>query len=118
MTSSTASESAQEKHGSGSGLYIALVPWVAFTLLAQHSTLKLASVVPREHWGSPTFKQINRRITLMWAFVFTAMIPFHIAAGVIDERRTNILFNWVVPIGLLIWGIKQSGEIADEATAA
>jgi hypothetical protein len=46
------------------------------------------------------------------------MIPFHIAAGVIDERRTNILFNWVVPIGLLIWGIKQSGKIADEATAA
>lgn len=199
MTASTASESTQEQHSSGSGLYIALVPWVAFTLLAQHSTLKLASVaalvlaiaimirsivttgvkvlevgavlaftgftvvafgadhaagvwmarysraiaagllaliafaslsftpfteqyaresVPREHWGSPTFKQINRHITLMWAFVFTAMIPFHIAAGAIDERRTNILFNWVVPIGLLIWGIKQSSKIAGEATAA
>ncbi len=197
MTASAASESAQGQHSSGSGLYIALVPWVAFTLLAQHSTLKLASVaalvlavaimirsivttgvkvlevgavlaftgftvvafgadhaagvwmarysraiaagllaliafvsllftpfteqyaresVPREHWGSPTFKLVNRRITLMWAFVFTAMIPFHIAAGVIDERRTNILFNWVVPIGLLLWGIKQTDKIADEAT--
>jgi hypothetical protein len=48
--------------------------------------------------------------------VFTAMIPFHIAAGAIDKRPTNILFNWVVPIGLLLWGIKQSGKIADEAT--
>jgi hypothetical protein len=199
MTATTVPESAQEEHGSGAGLYIALVPWVAFTLLAQHSTLKLASVValvlaiaimirsivttglkvlelgavlaftgftvvafgadhaagvwmarysraiaagvlaliafasllftpfteqyaresvPREHWSSPTFKQINRRITLLFGFVFTAMIPFHIAAGAIDKRPTNILFNWVIPIGLLIWGIKQSGKIADEATAA
>jgi hypothetical protein len=199
MSASTVHQSTQQRHSTGSGLYIALVPWVAFTLLAQHSTLKLASAaalvlaiaimirsivttgakvlevgavlaftgftivafgadhaagvwmarysraiaagllaliafasllftpfteqyaresVPREHWGSPTFKQINRRITLMWAFIFTAMIPFHIAAGVIDERRTNILFNWVAPIGLLLWGIKQSEKIADQATAA
>src|ERR1700722_1255808 len=198
MTASVASESSEEKHGAGVGLYIALVPWVAFTLLAQHSTLKLASVaalvlaiaimirsimttgvkvlevgavlafmgftvvafgadhaagvwmarysrgiaagllaliafssllftpfteqyaresVPREHWGSPTFKLVNRRITLMWAFVFTAMIPFHIAAGAIDKRPTNILFNWVVPIGLLIWGVKETDKIAEEATA-
>jgi hypothetical protein len=198
MTATAVSESTQEEHGSGPGLYIALVPWVAFTLLAQHSTLKLASVValvlaiaimirsivttglkvlelgavlaftgftvvafgadhsagiwmarysraiaagvlaliaftsllfipfteqyaresvPREYWSSSTFKQINRRITLMWAFLFTAMIPFHIVAGAIDKRPTNILFNWVVPIGLLIWGIKRSGEIADGATA-
>lgn len=201
MSASTVDESTQEKekHGSGSGLYIALVPWVAFTVLAQHSTLKLASVaalvlaiaimirsllstglkvlelgavlafagftvvafgadhaagvwmarysraiaagllaliafasllftpfteqyaretVPREHWGSPTFKKVNRRITLLFACVFTAMIPFHIAAGAIDKRPTNILFNWVIPIGLLVWGIKQSGEIADAATAS
>jgi hypothetical protein len=198
MSASTVHGSTQTEPGSGSGLYIALVPWVAFTLLAQHSTLKLASVaalvlaiaimirsivttglkvlevgavvaftgftvvalgadhaagawmarysraiaagllaliaftsllftpfteqyaresVPREHWGSPTFKQINRRITLLFGFVFTAMVPFHIAAGAIDKRPTNILFNWVVPIGLLLWGIKRSGEIADEATA-
>jgi hypothetical protein len=45
------------------------------------------------------------------------MIPFHIAAGAIDRRPTNILFSWVVPIGLLLWGIKRSGEIADEARA-
>jgi hypothetical protein len=34
-----------EDHGHGAGLYIALVPWVLFTLLAQHSTLKVAAVI-------------------------------------------------------------------------
>jgi hypothetical protein len=186
-----------EDHGPGTGLYVALIPWVAFTLLAQHSTLKLAAVislvvaigimirsiatsglkllelgavvafagftiiafaadhstgvwmarysraiaaallaliafgsllftpfteqyaresVPREQWSSPIFKAINRRITLMWALVFSAMIPFHIAAGAIDKRPTNIIFNWVVPIGLLLWGLKRCEAIADEAT--
>lgn len=201
MSASNVSDttSVGDDHSPGSGLYVALVPWVAFTLLAQHSTLKLASVValvlaivimirsilttglkvlevgavlafvgftvvafgadhaagvwmarysraiaaavlaliafaslwftpfteqyarekvPREHWSSPTFKTINRRITLMWALVFTAMIPFHIAAGAIDKRPTNIVFNWVVPIGLILWGVKRSGEIADESTGA
>jgi hypothetical protein len=185
-----------EGHGHGSGLYVALVPWVLFTLLAQHSTLKVAAVaalivaagimirsiakgglkllelgaviafmgftvvafaadhstgewlarysraiaaallaliafgsllftpfteqyardsVPRQFWGSPTFKATNRRLTTMWACVFTAMVPFHVAAGVIDKKPTNILFNWVIPIGLIVWGAKQSDEIAASA---
>jgi hypothetical protein len=183
-------------HGRGTGLYIALVPWVLFTLLAQHSTLKVAAVaalivatgimirsitqgglkllelgaviaflgftivafaadhatglwlarysraiaaallaliafgsllftpfteqyardsVPRQFWGSATFKATNRRLTTMWAWVFTAMVPFHVAAGVIDKKPTNILFNWVVPIGLIVWGAKRSDEIAATA---
>ena len=47
MTASHASHmtDAGEDHGHGTGLYIALVPWVLFTLLAQHSTLKVAAVI-------------------------------------------------------------------------
>jgi hypothetical protein len=198
MTASHASDmtNAGEDHGHRTGLYIALVPWVLFTLLAQHSTLKLAAVialiaavaimirsitqgglkllelgaviaflgftviafaadhatglwmarysraiaaallaliafgsllftpfteqyardsVPRQFWTSPTFKATNRRLTTMWAWVFTAMVPFHVLAGAIDKRPTNILFNWVIPIGLIIWGAKRSDEIAASA---
>ncbi|HEY1688787.1 MAG TPA: hypothetical protein VGF95_07960 [Solirubrobacteraceae bacterium] len=176
----------------GSGIFIALVPWVLFTLIAQHGTLKIASIaalviaigislpgikagspkllelgavvafagftlvafaadpsagefveryargiaaallaliafaslaavpfteqyareeVPRELWSSPRFKSVNRRLTLMWGTVFAAMVPFHIAAGAIDTRPTNIVLNWVVPIGLVMWGIKQMSVI-------
>jgi hypothetical protein len=51
----------------------------------------------------------------MWACVFAAMVPFHVAAGVIDKKPTNILFNWVIPIGLIVWGAKRSDEIASSA---
>ncbi len=36
------------------------------------------------------------------------MVPFHIIAGALDRRGTNILFNWVVPILLVVWAAKQS----------
>jgi hypothetical protein len=194
-----ATKPAPENHGHGSGLYVALVPWVIFTLLAQHSTLKVASVValvaaiaimvrsimasgmkllelgavvafvgftvvafaadhatgvwmarysraiaaallaliafgsllftpfteqyardsvPRRLWSSPAFKQTNRRLTIMWASVFTAFVPFHVIAGVIDKRPTNVICNWVIPIALIVWAAKRSDAIAAEARPA
>jgi hypothetical protein len=194
-----ATEPAPEDHGHGSGLYVALVPWVLFTLLAQHSTLKVASVValvvaiaimvrsimtsgmkllelgavvafigftvvafaadhatgvwmarysraiaaallaaiawgsllftpfteqyarervPRQVWSSPRFKETNRRLTIMWSSVFTAFIPFHVLAGVIDKRPTNVIFNWVIPIALIVWAAKHTDVITAEAKPA
>jgi hypothetical protein len=194
-----ATRSAQDDHGPGSGLYVALVPWVVFTVLAQRSTLKVAAVValvaaiaimvrsimtsgmkllelgavvafvgftvvafaadhatgvwmarysraiaaallaviafgsllftpfteqyaresvPRQFWSSPAFKQTNRRLTIMWAWVFTAFIPFHVLAGVIDERPTNFIFNWAIPIALIVWAAKRTSAISAEAKPA
>jgi hypothetical protein len=194
----THEQSITEKGSHGSGVFIALVPWVLFTVVAEHGTLKLASVaalviaigislpgilkgrpkllelgaviafigftvvafaadaslgefveryaraiaaallaliafasltavpfteqyardeVPRELWSSPTFKSVNRRLTVMWGTVFAAMVPFHIAAGAIDTRPTNIVFNWLIPIGLVLWGIKETSVITGDKEA-
>lgn len=183
-----------ESGGSGKGLYIALIPWIIFTVLAAHSTLKLGSLValaaavviaipgirnghpkslevgavvtfigfvvvafvadasvghwvaryargiaalilagiafgsllfvpfteeyareqvPEQYWGSPKFKEINRRLTALWGFVFIAMVPFHIIAGTINTRPATIICNWVIPLGLVIWGIKRTSAISD-----
>jgi hypothetical protein len=45
MSSTTVSEpSTQAATGPGAGIYLAFIPWILFTLIAQHSTLKLAAV--------------------------------------------------------------------------
>jgi hypothetical protein len=189
-------ELSNEGEGShDSGVFIALVPWVLFTLIAQHGTLKIASIaalviaagislpgiragrpkllelgavaafagftvvafaadpsagdfveryargiaaallaliafgsllavpfteqyareqVPRELWSSPRFKSVNRRLTAMWGTVFAAMVPFHIAAGAIDTRPANIVLNWVIPIMLVMWAIKQTSVLTED----
>jgi hypothetical protein len=186
--SSTTSGSAESSSG-GKGIFIALIPWIVFSVLASHATLKLGSVaalvaavvialpglrsgrpkllelgavvtfigfvfvafladastghwiaryargiaalilalisfaslsftpfteqyardqVPKQYWGSPKFKQINRKLTTMWACIFAAMVPFHIIAGTINTKPGNIVFNWAIPLGLVYWGIKRS----------
>jgi MFS family permease len=176
-------------------MYVALVPWLLFTVLAEHGTLKLASIaalviavviavpgirkgnpkaievgaavafvgftvaafavdagtahwleryaraiaaallaaiafgsllfvpfteqyarerVPREYWNTPKFKQVNRTLTLLWAGVFSTMVVSHIIAGTIDHRVTNIVFNWAIPIALVLAAVKRIPEIAGE----
>jgi hypothetical protein len=195
---STTSTAATESHKGGSNIFVALVPWVIFTVLVQHTSLKLGSLValaaavvialpglraghpkalelgavvtfiafavaafvvdhhtatdlaryargiaaaglaliaftsllfvpfteqyareqvPEQFWGSEQFKAVNRRLTAMWGLIFAAMIPFHILAGALDRTGTNILFNWVVPILLVTWGVKQSTGAGDGAPA-
>ena len=183
-----------EKAGRRLGIYIAFIPWVLFTLITQHDTLKAAAVVallgavaialpgllagrpkllelgavaafagftivaftadassaawlaryaraiaagllaliafgsllvtpfteqyaresvPRRFWSSPRFVTINRQLTLMWACVFTAMVPAHIIAGALDTRRANTIFNWIVPIVLVMWAAKRTAAVSD-----
>ncbi len=200
MSSTTVSKAfpQAEAAGPGSGIYLAFIPWVVFTLVAQHSTLKLAAVgallaaaliaarsvragsakvlelgavlafvaftviaytadpatgafvdryaraiaagllatiafgsllvtpfteqyaresVPRELWSSPLFKQINRQLTTMWGLVFAAMVPAHVIAGALDTHRANLIFNWAIPIVLVIWAASRTARVSDSAKA-
>ncbi len=188
-----AEDATAEKHGRRFGIYIALIPWVLFTLITQHDTLQAAAVVallaavaialpallsgrpkllelgavaafagftavafaadaataawlaryaraiaagllaliafgsllatpfteqyaresvPRQLWSSPRFVAINRQLTLLWACVFTAMVPAHIIAGMLDTRRANTIFNWVIPIVLVVWAAKRTAAVS------
>ena len=85
--------------------------------LRQVISTKCRDEVPQEHWGSPQFKAINRRLTLLWGAVFAAMVPFHVLAGTVDTQRANLLFNWVVPVALVVWALKRTNAIADGEVA-
>jgi hypothetical protein len=200
MSSTTISKASRqaEAAGPGSGIYLAFIPWLVFTLVAQHSTLKLAAVgalmasaliaarsvraggakllelgavlafvaftvvafkadpatgafvdryaraiaagllatiafgsllvvpfteqyaresVPRQFWSSPQFKQINRRLTTMWGLVFAAMVPAHVIAGAVDTHRANLIFNWAIPIVLVIWAANRTTRVSESANA-
>jgi hypothetical protein len=94
---------------SGNGIYIALALitfasrlWVAFTEQYARDS------VPERYWGTAQFKQINRKLTVMWGCVFAAMVPFHVIAGAINTRGGNIIFNWAIPLALVLWAVKRS----------
>jgi hypothetical protein len=98
------------------GIAAAVLALIAFgSLLVTPFTEQYArESVPKQFWGSPQFKQINRKLTMMWGSVFLAMIPFHIAAGLLDHKWSNIAFNWVVPIYLLVWAGKRTAAVSGD----
>jgi hypothetical protein len=180
----------EKKKGGSAQMFIGLAPWVLFTVIAEHGTLKLASIasvvialgvclysarnggrpkmielaavvtfivfaviafiadpsvthwltryaravaaaalavlvfgsllfvpfteeyaresVPQQYWHTAQFKAINRRLTIVWGCVFAVMTCSHVVAGTIDTHRGNLIFNWAIPIALVIWGSKQS----------
>lgn len=183
----------------GLGIYLAFIPWIVFSVAAQHSTLKLAAVsalltsvliaarsiragaaklielgtvlafvgftvvafradpatgafvaryaraiaaallaaiafgsllvtpfteqyaresVPRQLWSSPQFKHVNRQLTTMWGLVFAAMVPAHVIAGALDTHRANLIFNWAIPIAIVMWAAERTARVGDSAKAS
>lgn len=198
MSSTTIPSTSLQTHktGPGLGIYLAFIPWIVFSLAAQHLTLKVAAAgalvtsvliaaysiragaaklielsavvafvgftfiaftadpatsafiaryaraiaaallstiafgsllvtpfteqyareaVPQQLWSSPQFKHINRQLTTMWGLVFAAMVPAHVIAGAIDTHRANLIFNWAIPIVLVIWASTRTARISNSA---
>jgi hypothetical protein len=94
----------------------ALLALIAFgSLLRTPFTEQYArESVPRQFWSSPRFKQVNRQLTAMWGAVFVLMVPSHVVAGLIDTRRGNTIFNWVIPVALIILAAKQTERVKQE----
>jgi hypothetical protein len=57
-------------------------------------------------WGTERFLRLNRDFTAGWALVFLAMACSHVVAGAIDTHRAETIFNWVIPIGLIVAMVK------------
>lgn len=98
------------------GISAALLALIAFgSLLRTPFTEQYArESVPREYWGSPGFRRINRKLTVMWGVVFVLMVPSHIVAGIIDTHRGNTIFNWVIPIALIVLAVKSTARVTAE----
>jgi hypothetical protein len=65
-------------------------------------------VVQRKWWKTSRFNRANVELTLMWAVVFVAIAASQITAGVIQTRLGSTIFNWVLPVGLVVLGVRQA----------
>ncbi len=100
----------------GGGIFFALeLAAIAFgSLLSVPFTEQYArESIPQQAWSSPAFKTVNRRLTVMWGSVFVAMAPLHLIAGALDTQPANLLCNWAIPVGLVLWAVKRTGAVAD-----
>jgi hypothetical protein len=69
--------------------------------------------VPREHWGSAEFKRANRLLTTVWGVALLLSGLSSLIA--VDETGTTYdVFNWIIPIVLIVGAVKFTAYYAGE----
>ncbi|MGW6144488.1 hypothetical protein [Streptomyces sp. NPDC055140] len=67
---------------------------------------------PREVWGTPLFRHVNRVLTLVWGCVFVATA----ALGLVALHTTSGAdwFNWIIPVVLLVLAARFTERYPDQ----
>ncbi len=72
--------------------------------------------VPEQYWSSPRFKNVNRQLTLVWAVRVHALRARATSSpAYVNTQRSNTIFNWVIPIFLVVLAIKRTAAVSEEA---
>ena len=103
----------------GCAVILALVMFVS-ALTVPFTEQYARAEVDRRYWGSPVFRAMNRRISLMWSGLIAVMAVSHLVQGTLADSNAsfngNLLLNWVVPVLLILFGMRQTQRIAAESS--
>ena len=95
-----------------SSLALALI--VLGSLAVEPFTMQYArESAPEEVWNTPAFIAINRTLTLMWGVVFLVMTICSLIGERSDSIDTNAIFQWVIPIVVVVLAIKFTKTYPD-----
>jgi MFS family permease len=82
--------------------------------------------VPRQYWGSPTFRKINKVLSAVWgvailaiglAGVVVAALDAH-AVDATEHNMVDLVLNWVVPIVAIWAAMKVTATYPDRVDRA
>ncbi|HEX4189991.1 MAG TPA: hypothetical protein VHZ06_03280 [Marmoricola sp.] len=104
----------------GSALVLATVMLVsAFTVPFTEQYAR--AQVDRRYWGSPVFRSVNRRISLVWAGTIYVMAAGHLVQGALAHSGSsfngNLLLNFGLPALLVVGALKLTDKVTGSEAA-
>ena len=108
----------------GSGLVALLIGLVMLisVFTVPFTTPYARAAVPQHYWGSPTFNAVNKRISAVWAAVVCGVGISRLTYAIAATNEANLpavlglVLNWVVPIVLIIAGVRYTQAVAKHGT--
>jgi hypothetical protein len=97
-----------------SSVVIAVVAFGSLAVGRPFTEYYAKQTTPREYWQSPDFRRINRVLTAVWGGVFVLVALCDAAAG--WWGGSSDLFNWVLPVILLVAAVKVTSWYPDHVT--
>lgn len=79
---------------------------------------------PREYWDSPVFSRINLVLSASWGVAITMIGLSAVLVTALDAHATgtnsphlvDLLLNWAVPIGVMVWMVQFTNTYPDRVT--
>jgi hypothetical protein len=65
-------------------------------------------IVLRKFWDTARFKRVNVELTLMCGVTFLGIALSYAAAATVHSHALAITFNWIVPVGLALLGVRRA----------
>jgi hypothetical protein len=101
-------------------LIVLLVPAMPFT--EQYARAS----VPQEYWATPTFKKINRVLSLAWGVAIGVMGLASLAVAAlrgradsfVDANTVDLVLNWGVPIAAIWFMVHFTSTYPDRVRAS
>jgi hypothetical protein len=95
-------------------IILVLIPVVPFTeQFAREST-------PQAYWSSPTFKKINRVLSIAWGLAIFAVGASRVLAAAVGRHSSHhvieLLFSLAVPLAIVVYMLKFSKSYPDRVT--
>jgi hypothetical protein len=108
---SPASDAFLAAYGQGAATLV-LAAVIGLTLPVRPFTEQYArETVPREHWDSPRFHSVNRRISAVWGGTLAAMG----AANLLGNALGGLVLTWIVPVLLVVAALRWTQRVAAAA---
>jgi hypothetical protein len=103
--------------GAGVGLILGLVILVLIPLMPFTEQFAREST-PQAYWGSPTFKKINRVLSIGWGVAIFAVGVSRVAAAAISGtgRLPQLVLSLLVPVVIVLYMLKFSKSYPDRVT--
>ena len=81
--------------------------------------------VPKEYWEEPTFRRINRNLSLAWGVAIVVMGLSSLAVAWLrsradstsDANLLDLMLNWVVPIAVIVSMVRFTKSYPDKVRA-
>ena len=105
--------------GAGVGLVLGLVILVLIPVMP--FTEQFArEATPQAYWGSPTFKKINRVLSIGWGLAIFALGVSRVLGAALSRgtasRLPELLFGLAVPVVVILYMLKFSKSYPDRVT--
>jgi hypothetical protein len=97
-----------------SSVVIAVVAFGSLAAGRPFTAYYAKQTTPREYWQSPVFLRVNRVLTALWGTVFVLNALCDVAVGFWGADPD--LFNWVVPVVLVVAAVKITAWYPDHVT--